>query len=106
MSNPAKPAIAQPCSDFRISPGGELVWSTTSVLVFCCFSPLSVCCCFLVSLSAMLVRPFKIQLVFADSEIAFVQNLGHDVHAIFQVEVDQVGCSVFELVQRGFLLRR
>src|SRR5882724_3059008 len=53
-----------------------------------------------------LLLPLKIHFVFADHEITRIENFGHDVNAISQVEVDEIRRTVLYLVQSWFFLRR
>src|ERR1700694_5503268 len=53
---------------------------------------------------AMLVRPFNIQPVFPDGQIAFVEHLGDNVDTVLEVEVNEVGRSVLYFVKRGLFL--
>src|SRR5258708_24368826 len=49
--------------------------------------------------------PRKRQFLFADGEIAAVEDLGDDVNAVFELEIDQVGFSVLYFVQGRFFPR-
>ncbi len=47
----------------------------------------------------------KAQFLFADGEVARVDDLGRDVHAVLDLERDQVRLAVFDFVQSGFFAR-
>src|SRR6266481_4523824 len=49
--------------------------------------------------------PRKRQFLFADDEVAAVEDLGDDVNAVFELEIDQVGFSVLYFVQGRFFPR-
>ena len=52
----------------------------------------------------LLSFPLELQPVLADFEIAIIDDLGHDVSAIFQLEGDEIGLAVLHLVD-GELFR-
>src|SRR5207248_8374218 len=47
--------------------------------------------------------PHKRQFLRSDGEITAVENLGSDVHPVFQLEVNEIGLPVFDFVESGFL---
>src|SRR5258707_9392953 len=49
--------------------------------------------------------PREQQLLFADGEVPAVKNLGNDVDAVFELEIDQVGFAVLRFVQSRFFPR-
>src|SRR6266851_7763181 len=49
--------------------------------------------------------PRERQSLFADGEVTAVEDLGNDVDAVFELEVDQVGFSVLHFVQSRFFPR-
>src|SRR5260370_18674837 len=49
--------------------------------------------------------PRERQLLFADGEVPAVENLGNDVDAVLELEIDQVGFAVLHFVQSRFFPR-
>ena len=93
--------MTQDWRDLRITPGGLLRLSTTvgggCICAGCCFSML---------VSNILVRPFKVQAVLSDGEIALVNDLGNNVDTVSEIKINQVGRSVLYFVKGGLFLGR
>src|SRR5207244_11567473 len=50
-----------------------------------------------------LAAPPKGDLLLPDDEISVIDDLGGDIDAVFHLEVEEVGLSVFAFVEGGFL---
>src|ERR1043166_454443 len=49
--------------------------------------------------------PAKMQLLLTNDEIASLKDFAHHIHAVFVVEVDDVGLAVFDFIKGGYFLR-
>src|SRR5437588_6325015 len=92
----ASPRISQDCRCFGRSPGGLGALSAIGSFIFFRSVALSF-------VRGSLAAPPKGDLLFPDDEISVIDDLGGDIDAVFQLEVEEVRLSVFDFVEGGFL---